>query len=191
VSLTPDIQLLPNGHLVPPDARFLPRKVARAFSESTASGLLSLATDALEETLPPGLTFWRGIAHRYLACLRQAPPEALEGEDAPAPLPEMDVLESIVSEAPPAPGMEYLNTSRLAASWDAIDEHVAGEAADDPNGLNGWLKKRSPLWSLVGRVTFHLAENKKNEHFPFAFLATYTHQLTGTGSPRRARTPGV
>jgi non-specific serine/threonine protein kinase len=31
---------------------------------------------------------------------------------------------------------------------------------------------------LVGRVTFHLAENKKNPQRPFAFLATYSHKLS-------------
>ncbi|MDG2124960.1 MAG: DEAD/DEAH box helicase, partial [Verrucomicrobiales bacterium] len=39
----------------------------------------------------------------------------------------------------------------------------------------------NPLWNLVGRVTFHLAENKADDKFPFAFLATYTHRLTPDG----------
>jgi non-specific serine/threonine protein kinase len=36
-----------------------------------------------------------------------------------------------------------------------------------------WLTKRHPGWNSVGRVCFHLAENKANEDAPFAFLATY------------------
>jgi non-specific serine/threonine protein kinase len=34
---------------------------------------------------------------------------------------------------------------------------------------------------LLGRVTFHLAENRRNPAYPFAFLATYTHRL-GAGA---------
>ena len=45
-------------------------------------------------------------------------------------------------------------------------------------GLETWLQKRNPLWRLVGRVTFHLAENQRSAEHPFAFLATYTHKLT-------------
>ena len=30
-----------------------------------------------------------------------------------------------------------------------------------------------PLWHQVGRVCFHLGENRQNEEYPFAFMATY------------------
>src|SRR5690606_10203986 len=32
--------------------------------------------------------------------------------------------------------------------------------------------------NLVGRVCFHLAENRDNEQFPFAFLATYAARVS-------------
>lgn len=35
----------------------------------------------------------------------------------------------------------------------------------------------NPRWNLIGRVCFHLAENKNDEVRPFAFLATYTTQF--------------
>jgi non-specific serine/threonine protein kinase len=31
-----------------------------------------------------------------------------------------------------------------------------------PQGLSGWLKKFAPAWQQVGRVCFHLAENKND-----------------------------
>ena len=41
-----------------------------------------------------------------------------------------------------------------------------------------FLKGRHPAWNLVGRVHFNLAENRKDEDAPFAFLATYTTRLS-------------
>ena len=41
-----------------------------------------------------------------------------------------------------------------------------------------FLKSRHPAWNLVGRVHFNLAENRKDEEAPFAFLATYTTRLS-------------
>jgi non-specific serine/threonine protein kinase len=41
-----------------------------------------------------------------------------------------------------------------------------------------FLKRRQPAWNLVGRVHFNLAENRKDEEAPFAFLATYTTRLS-------------
>jgi non-specific serine/threonine protein kinase len=37
---------------------------------------------------------------------------------------------------------------------------------------------------VVGRVTFHLAENKADTQRPFAFLATFTDKLSRTGQPQ-------
>src|SRR5207249_7498014 len=41
-----------------------------------------------------------------------------------------------------------------------------------------FLKRRNPAWNLVGRVHFNLAENRRDEKAPFAFLATYTTRLS-------------
>jgi non-specific serine/threonine protein kinase len=54
-----------------------------------------------------------------------------------------------------------------------------------PGSVQDFLQKLSPDdttdWNLVGRVCFHLVENKQNQEYPFAFLATYAHKVTGTG----------
>jgi len=46
------------------------------------------------------------------------------------------------------------------------------------DGLAGFLKRRAPLWHQVGRVCFHLAENRRDEDYPFAFLATYAPSVS-------------
>ena len=50
-----------------------------------------------------------------------------------------------------------------------------------PAGAPAYLKACNPMWNAVGRVTFHLAENKRNPAYPFAFLATYTHRMSEQG----------
>ncbi len=44
--------------------------------------------------------------------------------------------------------------------------------------LQSFLKGLNPAWNLVGRVHFNLAENRRDDDAPFAFLATYTTQLS-------------
>src|SRR5262249_16325186 len=44
-----------------------------------------------------------------------------------------------------------------------------------------FLKSRHPAWNLVGHVHFNLAENRKDEDAPFAFIATYTTRLSAQG----------
>jgi hypothetical protein len=74
-----------------------------------------------------------------------------------------------------------LNTGLLHNLWIDLDGWVRKEIALSALGLSGWLKKHATLWHQVGRVCFHLAENKSNPDFPFAFLATYAPRLSRGG----------
>jgi SNF2 family DNA or RNA helicase len=93
------------------------------------------------------------------------------------PPPEKADLAALVLSAPPIQGAEYLNESSLIGVWEDLDVWVRDEVARGGDGLSGFLKRRAPLWHQVGRVCFHLAENRRDEHCPFAFLATYAPGL--------------
>ncbi|MGA3211090.1 MAG: hypothetical protein ABSD20_07260 [Terriglobales bacterium] len=59
-----------------------------------------------------------------------------------------------------------------------MDAAFATELAKSGASVQDFLKQLNPAWNLVGRVHFNLAENRKDEQAPFAFLATYTTQLS-------------
>lgn len=149
-----------------------PAELAEAFAQSEAAGLLHLATVALKDELPSPLAWLREWGRRFIARLCQT------RDPATVELPEPAARAAFLAEAPPLRGAEYLSDALLVRLWEELRAAVAAEAGDN---LAGWLRERNPLWHLVGRVTFHLAENKRNEQFPFAFLATYTGQLSATG----------
>ena len=44
--------------------------------------------------------------------------------------------------------------------------------------MQSFLKGLNPVWNLVGRVYFNLAENPRDPDAPFAFMATYTTHLS-------------
>src|SRR5262249_50322220 len=69
----------------------------------------------------------------------------------------------------------------LANWWQELDTLVRGEIARHPGGAQGYLRERNPRWHFVGRVTLHLAENKRDGKYPFAFLATFANGLTAQG----------
>ena len=47
------------------------------------------------------------------------------------------------------------------------------------------MHQLNPAWQTVGRVTFHLAENKRDPESPFAFLATYATRLSAQGKAQQ------
>jgi len=155
-------------------------RLQSAFEASAAEGLLLLATDALTLGMPASPAYWRDFARDYLQRLCHT----AGLEDRPAqPLPlERDELWEFVQEAPPMRGGEFLTFDFLERLWREFGAFVNRESA--ATGLSDWLKSKNPLWRTVGRVTLHLAENKRDPERPFAFLATYTHRLSDQGKPQ-------
>ena len=142
-------------------------------------GLLALAFDAPAIALPFDLAFWRDFAAQFVTeiCARPQPPEPSRAMVALA-APDDDVLSGLVDGAPPMQGGEYLTVCVLADLWQAMNTALSTELADSRQPIGDFLKLRSPSWRLVGRVHFNLAENRKDESAPFAFMATYTTRLT-------------
>ncbi|HZK82376.1 MAG TPA: SNF2 helicase-associated domain-containing protein, partial [Humisphaera sp.] len=163
------------GASAPPSAAL--NRVAHAFGDSTARGLLQLGTSELQASLPIDFGFARDFAKDYFTRLSRMP--AGESEQiAPLPAPADDELGMFAMSAPPMRGLEYLSAAALREWWGQLDELVRSEAVNFPGGVGAYLRDKNPVWRLVGRVTFHLAENKRDAERPFAFMATYASRLS-------------
>jgi SNF2 family DNA or RNA helicase len=150
-----------------------------ACEHGTAGLFLCLVTLPDAANLAPVAAFWRGFGERYLTELCHVPEPA---EDLKQPLAApLDELAEMVLAAPPMRGGEYLSAATLAGLWQQLDEDVRRDIAAGPGGLGEWLQRRVPTWHRVGRVCFHLAENKRDAECPFAFLATYAPKLLAGG----------
>ena len=186
-ALSPSLlRLTPSGHLRveqggPGEAPPALARALAAFQLSEAAGLFELAAHPASGGLPPVLAYWRDLAGRclHLRCLTPA------GGLAPQPLlpPGEAEMAELLLGAPPMPGAEYLTQEVLARLWIYLDEYMLAEA-EAAGGLEALLKKRAPLWRQVGRVCFHLAENRKDPDYPFAFLATYAPRLSDSARLR-------
>jgi non-specific serine/threonine protein kinase len=182
------LALSPAGHLfVEPDDQAEPKlspstatRLTEAFGAAPAPGLEALASGFLHEPLPPTFVFWRGVAQRLFTALCHNP-NLQDASTITIPKPAETDWSALVEGAPPMRGLEYLNAAVLARLWDELDAHVHAGIAHASGGAVAYLKSCNPVWNAVGRVTFHLAENKRNPAYPFAFLATYTHRISEQG----------
>jgi len=186
LTLTPSGQVifLPGGGDSPalPDAAAA--RIAAAFHEDAAAGLLHLAAEELTTPLPPDFAFWRDFSRRCLTQLCRIAAVESEGPDFAAPPPSPEDLLRIVETSPPLQGLEYLSPAVLENLWTALQDRTRSEAGKAGGSVQDYLKNRNPLWNMVGRVVFHLAENRKNEERPFGFLITYTTRLSGLAKPQ-------
>jgi superfamily II DNA or RNA helicase len=179
-----ELTITPAGHLLVRDSateasdRKVPAALLDAYANSPARGMLDSASK--EAALPASFEFARSISRMYLAALSRAV-FAEPGGAVPEVPPPMDELGRAVLQAPPMTGLEYLDADILAQWWRDLDALVRDEIANDPGGAQEYLRRRDPRWGAVGRVTFHLAENKRDPDYPFAFLATFANGLTAQG----------
>ncbi len=157
------------------------RRAFEAFQTDAPAGLFELTAHPISGGLPPPLAYWRDFAARYLSERCHTPAGVAELPPVPPLLPA-DTMKFLLS-APPMQGAEYLTEELLRRLWTALDEWTRAEAAR-AGGLEAFLSARAPLWRQVGRVCFHLAENKKDPEFPFAFLATYAPRLSSSAGIR-------
>ena len=191
---TPDIHTQDDAILSIAFDNSIAAELLDAFRASTASGLLQLAGIDSKVPLPLSFVFWRNWVQRFLKAISQLDDErfavlekaAKSGKSASkstsgganiAPPDEL-ALAVLVADAPPMRGLEFLTNELLRTLWTELLAGFLQRAHDTEGGCRGVLLKLNPDAHLLGRVTFHLAENKRDPDKPFAFLATYAHRLS-------------
>jgi superfamily II DNA or RNA helicase len=149
-------------------------RIGAAFEAGAGEGLLQLGCAEIATVLPPALAYWRDLAMRYVAAV------CARGEDTATPIAPLDAASTseLAASAPPMTGGEYLDDAMIAAQWLALDAAFHAALRAHRGSVAELLQARHAAWHLVGRVCFNLAENRGDDEAPFAFLATYTTQLS-------------
>lgn len=169
--LTPDGHLLTEGEAVTAEEKRLAASVKAGLG---TVGIL-LGTELLQADLTPPWRWLREVSRLFLTRLCRTRDVQL------LPPPEEKVWQELIQSAPLFPGAECLTPAWLSQVWRALQESVSAQISAHPEGVEGWLQAGNTTWHLVGRVTFHLAENKADPQRPFAFLATFAEKLGASG----------
>jgi superfamily II DNA or RNA helicase len=183
-----EIGLLPSGRLhcyrsnTGSETSDAENQLAELLSAQLGAGLFALAANKQASGLTSTWCYWRSFASQYLSarCLMTAIDAAQTD-----PLAQMDDEQTtrFLLSAPPMRGAEYLSEMVLQAIWDQLDDWVCRQIESFGN-LGTLLTKKAPQWHQVGRVCFHLAENKNDPDYPFAFIVTYAPEVSREGEVR-------
>ncbi len=160
------------------------QRLQAAFALGSGQGLLQLGAGEVASALPPALAHWREFAARYVTGLCTAA-DALGAQGLPeVPAPSPAELQATLAATPPMTGAEYLSADALLALWAELGAAFAMQLAKSGSTVQALLTRYDAGWNLVGRVHFNLAENRKDEDAPFAFMATYTTRLSAQAKPQ-------
>ncbi|MCL4506218.1 MAG: hypothetical protein M1434_07170 [Chloroflexi bacterium] len=180
-STPPQLVLSPHGRLYFNDA-ISDDSLCAAFAEGSAQGLIALAAcRGADSALAAELAFWREFAQAYLSELARTPQD--EGAQTLPGMPMPPALGAdFTLRIPAMRGAEYATPDVFGALWDELHAYARVET-QRAGGLRTWLTQINPALHLLGKVTFHLAENRRTPETPFAFMATYTHRLSAQEKP--------
>src|SRR5580693_5950928 len=176
------ISLSPQGHVhvdasAGSDVTSSLAQIAKHFERGDGHGVFRLGAAEPETPLPGVLGFWRDVGRAFV--VRLCATEDLETLRARIDVEvPPDALAALAAASPPMIGGEYLTPAVLAELCVRMAAAVRDELATWDGTVEAFLRQASPAWNLVGRVCFHLAENKNDPDAPFAFLATYTTRLS-------------
>ncbi len=144
--------------------------------------LLALGFSDRGVGLSPSLEYWRDWAGLFAGRLARLPDLEELRHRAEVPLAEADI-EAHLLGAPPVTGAEYIRAGLLRALWEKLGAAYGREIRAFEGSAADFIHAHAPNVHLVGRVFFHLVENKKGP-LPFAFLATYSTRLDRRGASR-------
>ncbi|MDH4468347.1 MAG: DEAD/DEAH box helicase [Bacteriovoracaceae bacterium] len=154
------------------------------FAKGSGHGLLALDTWADRVAVEnETFAYWKDFARLYLSLFSSLP--NLEQIDLKKNPPSIefpkDDLNQFLAVAPMTKGSEYLDKECLQFLWQELELALVEEIIDSGKNISEYFSSTHSTLNLLGRVCFHLAENKKSPDTPFAFLATYANKISSDG----------
>ena len=184
-----NVVVMPNGSLqlewkdteevINKSSRLLQQEIYKRFSANNDSWLLFLGFCDHQVSLSPSLDYWRNFTGAFATKLSQTPDLEILRHKVKI-LIEKDELRLHLEQAPLMIGSEYLNTALLEAVRVRLNNAFAFAIKSYDGTVEDFIRTYSPNVHLVGRVFFHLVENKSND-YPFAFMATYSTRINKQG----------
>lgn len=159
------------------------KELESAFKRGSGHGLLYLDIAAGAFSEEYSFAYWKDFSRLYLSLFSATPNlerHDLAREPIEIELPREDLTRFLLT-VPPIKGAEYIDQECLLTLWGELEAALRVEFQEFGKDIVSFFASRYSGWSLLGRVCFHLAENKNSEDRPFAFLATYTHQVSQDG----------
>ena len=157
------------------------RQQALRFLHEPWSALLDLG---LEDPVSDGsasLKYLQKVASSFVIDLLRAP-GLEEQREKIALVPDEYTLENLLENKPFIREASLIDQAWIENAYAQLLEVFKEQIASYPGSVKKFFNERNPKFNPAEAIFFHLVENK-DDIYPFAFLATYTHQ-TESGATR-------
>ncbi len=122
------------------------------------------------KNMHPSITFLHSISEKFIDNISKD--SDIEITRTPKQIDDETAIE-ILHIVPYATGIEFINISWIKNIWKELCIAFEDEIAVFEGSVSDYLHSKKSNINVVGRVFFHLVENRDPE-YPFAFLSTYS-----------------
>lgn len=126
-----------------------------------------------EETLSISLTFLQYIARTFLQTIANDPKFNFSKAPFDCEINDEKIY-NIIENAPYIIGLEFINRDWVLNILDKFNTAYKNVVKKSQKTPLEYILSKGNFFIIPSRIYFHLVENKDNDEFPFAFLATYT-----------------
>ena len=140
----------------------LQMEIYKRFTDDGDSWLFFLGFCDHQVMLSPSLMYWRGVTGKFVEKLCRTPDLETIRHKVDIVL-DKDERQLYLEQAPLMTGSEYLCPDLLEDVWSVLNR-AFGRAIQAYTGtVSAFIRAYSPNAQLVGRVFFHLVENKSDD----------------------------
>lgn len=157
------------------------------FLEDKYKTLWELGFSNQDDWMSQSMNFLYFLANKLIMKLSRQSDIEFTREEAELSL-DYEELDEIKNRIPFAIGIEFINDKWIFFIWEKIIDVYKKQISNYDGTVKDFLIERNTNINIVGRVFFHLVENKE-EDYPFAFLATYSTENKTAGLHKAKHMP--
>jgi len=157
-------------------------EIYKRFLENPNEALIFLGFSDRTGFMSDSLHYFRQIASTFVKKLSMNPDIKVLREKIVVDIAEEEI-EQLLKNAPYLKGIENLNQIWLEQAWEKLNQVFSNMIQSYKGSVEDFFAAFNPNLQLIGRVFFHLVESKKEE-YPFAFLATYSAEVSSDGKSK-------
>lgn len=161
-----------DGFYLDSSASFLSGGWVERFLQDAYRALYQFGLEELPTGLSPSAVFLHRLSDTFFKLLTDCPELELARNQVKV-LPTEAVLEELLRAVPYAVGAEFIDGKWIGKQFKKLNEIFAQEIAGYDGTVELYLTEKSQRLRVPERVFFHLVENREDETWSFAFLATY------------------
>lgn len=171
------------GDPLDPQVQTVQDDIYTRFTRDERDLFFTLAFIDQPDELAVSLRYLIEIATVFLRRLALNPDLEWLREQATAELDD-DITDELLDRAPYMYGQTFLNREWIERAWRNLHEAYAYRLQTWEGSIEQLLSTSNAHVQFVGRVYFHLVENKETEEYPFSFMATYAAEREASGKSR-------